>query len=391
MPKRVDRLLAEVKQFVNFFTGLWGILAGVSVLFPLSAALFGVLWTPSEGRGLFSTLATIGSLAVITTIFTTRDTLTKIYFSGDLVLGRLQRLLYALKILVTRGLAYCLIGLTLSIFYYAYTPEYKAGNSRDFMALALYVLIFMFLSAGFTLFATKEYIRQGGVVGPEAPTRMGPFLHSAKPDVASFVHAVFEPRVRQRFYSEFVQTLEQQIRRYEGLTLVENTLTDSLVIENGGADKYKYHLFADKVVIDLLNEAGIPVAPFTLHYLRVDGTDVPPVEPVERSGFPTWVYEFDIASGREVTIEASHSYLALPRDVYLLNLQRFTRRLVFEIKKNKDFRYDVLQIGGVIPLTQPAPKRGAYKDTMRYEISELILPGRGFLVQWSPKGLDITS
>jgi hypothetical protein len=70
-----DAFLDEFGSFVDFLGTLWGILAGVSALFPLSNLLFDVVPTDPEvlwalayvvdPEGLFTITATIGSLFVI--------------------------------------------------------------------------------------------------------------------------------------------------------------------------------------------------------------------------------------------------------------------------------------------------------------------------------------
>ena len=70
-----DEFLDEFRSFVEFLGNLWGVLAGVSALFPLSNLLFDVIPTDPEViwalaylgdvESLLTTVATIGSLFVI--------------------------------------------------------------------------------------------------------------------------------------------------------------------------------------------------------------------------------------------------------------------------------------------------------------------------------------
>ena len=70
--ERGTQFLDEFKEFLAFLKNLWGILAGVSVLFPLSNVLVKVIPLQSlDHDGAFAMLAPslVTALATITTLF----------------------------------------------------------------------------------------------------------------------------------------------------------------------------------------------------------------------------------------------------------------------------------------------------------------------------------
>ena len=72
VPDRGTPFLNEFKQFLNFLQNLWGLLAGVSVLFPLSNVLVKVIPLQSlEHDGAFAKLSPslVTVLATLTTLF----------------------------------------------------------------------------------------------------------------------------------------------------------------------------------------------------------------------------------------------------------------------------------------------------------------------------------
>lgn len=85
--ERGQAFLDELTAFVEFLQGLWGILAGISVLFPLSNVFFAVIpMQPLAQDGAFhliptalvTALATLVTLFVLLATFARRKTLTDI-------------------------------------------------------------------------------------------------------------------------------------------------------------------------------------------------------------------------------------------------------------------------------------------------------------------------
>jgi hypothetical protein len=81
-PKRGAGFLKEFRDFITFLGTLWGILAGISVFFPLSSVFFEVIPLKGyEADGVFnhlsppliSTVATVVTLFVILSTFGRRD------------------------------------------------------------------------------------------------------------------------------------------------------------------------------------------------------------------------------------------------------------------------------------------------------------------------------
>ena len=160
--------LKEFKDFTTFLQNLWGILAGISVLFPLSNAL--ALLIPLEtfdkegalvwfSPALFTTLATLVSLFLILWTFGQRRK-----FQSPRGISRSQRqawLSFAI------GLAALIV--YLAVYYFILTSVYdvlgwESADVRRLIGevplLILYAAFFALITRAFVLLGMGEYFRR---------------------------------------------------------------------------------------------------------------------------------------------------------------------------------------------------------------------------------------
>jgi hypothetical protein len=169
--------LDELKAFLEFTATLWGVLAGITVFFPLSNDFFGVIPLeindPSENkRGAFEHLTTQQ-----VTVITTLSLIIVIY----VVFGRRRQLTTKkafqrirrhaiISFLIAAVVFVCYMSLYLGIadFGLFYELERRYGNFfdfyseellliTDFILLILYASLFAFITRGFLLLAMADY------------------------------------------------------------------------------------------------------------------------------------------------------------------------------------------------------------------------------------------
>ncbi len=156
--------LGEFKDFLVFLGSLWGLLAGVSVFFPLSNTLLGVIPMKAyDADGVFdmlapaliTTLATVVTLFVILWTFASRDRLK--------AAGRRRALLHA-GLSMGVSLLALLVYLVLHEVYraYAYDPwGWGSGDPRklfmEIPLLCVYTVFFSFLTRAFVLIGMLEF------------------------------------------------------------------------------------------------------------------------------------------------------------------------------------------------------------------------------------------
>jgi hypothetical protein len=159
-----DGFLDEFGSFVEFLGNLWGILAGVSALFPLSNLLFDVVPTDPEvlwalayivdPEGLLTTVATVGSLFVILWTFGQR------YRFEGWRRRRVQR-----RAWLTFGVAVVLLVVYLLLYAIAASGGEAvivgpAGSSSD-LVFVLYQLAMLLVYAGFFALTTRAFVLLG--------------------------------------------------------------------------------------------------------------------------------------------------------------------------------------------------------------------------------------
>jgi hypothetical protein len=159
-----DGFLDEFGSFVEFLGNLWGILAGVSALFPLSNLLFEVIPTDPEvlwalaylvdPEGLLTTVATVGSLFVILWTFGQR------YRFEDWRRRRVQR-----RAWLTFGGAVVLLVAYLVLYAIAAGGGEEVivgptGESSD-LVFVLYQLAMLLVYAGLFALTTRSFVLLG--------------------------------------------------------------------------------------------------------------------------------------------------------------------------------------------------------------------------------------
>jgi len=130
-------LVADLRRFMRFLASIYGILAGISTLFPLSNYLFRAIPLPSGMELLYTTIAMIMSVFSIFFLFVARD----------IVIQREPFLLSGI----------CFSAWAFLTFVYLYSYRRYDVVLEDSL---YYGGSFMFLTSAFTIAAIIEYVRQ---------------------------------------------------------------------------------------------------------------------------------------------------------------------------------------------------------------------------------------
>ena len=157
--------LQEFKEFVSFLKNLWGILAGITVVFPLSNVLTKVIplqkWAGDTGTGAFyvlsptlvSVVATLCALFIILWIFINRSNFSK------KTAGLNQR--KALRSFLI-GI-FCLIGYLVVYFliseYEFFWSQFNWTGDDPRRILGDFILLFLF--CGFFALVTRSFVLLG--------------------------------------------------------------------------------------------------------------------------------------------------------------------------------------------------------------------------------------
>lgn len=155
------RFLGELREFLRFLSSLWGILAGISLLFPLSNVLAKVIPVSDAGRP-FEDLssAIVTSVTTVTCLFVTFATFGRRDQFGEP--ERRPRLSRSARISFGLGVA------ALAVYLLAHNALYSAliaDNPNNVLGAALhdgflgglYVAFFALLTRAFQLLAMLEY------------------------------------------------------------------------------------------------------------------------------------------------------------------------------------------------------------------------------------------
>jgi len=137
--------LAELREFLAFLRSLWGILAGVTVVFPISNLLTAVLPLLPGSESLSTVLATLFSLFAIFVVFVLRHA----DLNGDYGDGECGLLIVA-SIWTFVGGAGALV-----VYLYVRLEPLAAG-----LVPVLYATVFGLFAAAFTLLALVEYTQE---------------------------------------------------------------------------------------------------------------------------------------------------------------------------------------------------------------------------------------
>lgn len=150
--KPKTRLLADIQEFFQFQSGLWGLLSSITILFPFSNAFFQILPIESSSLPLNTLMATLLSVFTILYLYSSR--------SAELEKRKYHRLaILNLFIGVLSTLVY--------LFLYArYKPIFPENSQETLLwvmwvlNLAFYSSIFVSFTASFTTLALAEYLEQ---------------------------------------------------------------------------------------------------------------------------------------------------------------------------------------------------------------------------------------
>lgn len=166
--------LEELTDFLTFLQNLWGILAGVSVFFPLSNILLKVIPLSAYGTndGVFDQLAPnlISTVTTVSTLFVVLVTFTGRHQFQDT--RKRRAMLQKAWLSFGTGLFALLAYLVLHQAYreYAWIPwGWGSGDPRKLLAeiplLITYVLFFSLLTRAFMLLGMVEYFGRGKTHG----------------------------------------------------------------------------------------------------------------------------------------------------------------------------------------------------------------------------------
>jgi hypothetical protein len=158
--------LPELKQFLEFVSGLWGLLAGISTLFPLSNLLIEVVpldQLPAGGYAYLpgSAVSVVASLScVFVVLWTFGQRAAAVRWARATVHRRAWRcFLGALAALVL----YYVLYLALAHDFYWIVLHWESGALQrllgDVLLLLLYVTCFSLLTRAFLLLALHEFVR----------------------------------------------------------------------------------------------------------------------------------------------------------------------------------------------------------------------------------------
>lgn len=141
--RRGERTLSELRAFVSFLSSLWGILAGITVLFPLSNQLASAVPLPSGRETLSTVLASLFSVFIIFALFVSRSKVTVKLIERFPLFG-------SLLFLLSTGFLFVYLSLLPT------TP-----GTFDVHLPFFYAAIFALYTLAFTLLALKEWISEG--------------------------------------------------------------------------------------------------------------------------------------------------------------------------------------------------------------------------------------
>lgn len=157
--------LAEAREFFSVMQSWWGLLAGISVFFPLSSTLLSVIpleefdYTDYEGGGLYVlSTALVTTLATVSTLFVVVTT-----FAGRHQLKGAQRkawisFLSGFAVLLAFLIAYELVGVRAHVTL-GWNSENPGHVWVDAGLTMLYCAFFALITRAFMLMGMVEYYR----------------------------------------------------------------------------------------------------------------------------------------------------------------------------------------------------------------------------------------
>jgi hypothetical protein len=162
--------LDELKKFIGFLQNLWAILAGVSILFPLSNVLAQIIPLAQWGEGgltylspqLVTVISTVACLFVILWTFGQRD-----QFARQRKRRSTQKqagLSFAFGVMAL--IIYLVVHYAVMNDFYFIVLEWESGDLRrvlgDIVLLLAYSAFFVLITRAFMLLGMMEYFGQKG-------------------------------------------------------------------------------------------------------------------------------------------------------------------------------------------------------------------------------------
>jgi hypothetical protein len=170
--KQSPDLLADIRHFLQFLQGLYGLLSGITLLFPLSNALIPLIPVANEDKGLFTILATLISIFAVFYFYASADA---------------EAFLKDKNLFKRRAIPSGLYAISSFVFYIILfqatsprvNPSSVSGASGlglvvGLIALALYACMFVAGTSAFIQLALHEYFRKG-----LAPIELAKFRNEA--------------------------------------------------------------------------------------------------------------------------------------------------------------------------------------------------------------------
>lgn len=158
---RQPDLLSNVRQFLGFLSGLWGMFSSLTLLFPLSNALVQVLPMHETQRGIYTALTTLTCCFVILYLYITRHQQIAVRLAKPSLYDRRVIAIFALGVL--SALLYLPAH---SSYAQILEGSYSAADLEQGMMWVLgmlfYGMSFVGLTTSFTLLAIVEYGKQSG-------------------------------------------------------------------------------------------------------------------------------------------------------------------------------------------------------------------------------------
>ena len=161
-----DSFLNELRDFITFLQSLWGILAGLSIFFPLSSVMTDVIplrYISDDSPGALEYLSTdlITTVATIITLFVILWT-----FGQRHKLDHKEAINLTKQAWISFVFGVVILMLYLAVYYGIYAVFYEpmqiwSGNPiriiGDIILLLLYSVFFASITRAFTLLGMKEY------------------------------------------------------------------------------------------------------------------------------------------------------------------------------------------------------------------------------------------
>jgi hypothetical protein len=162
-----EATLGEFRQFLDFLKSLWAMLAGTSVLFPLSNQFAQVVPLSKWPEGGFFHLAapvvtgisTLATLFLILWLFARREEMSR----PDVWRSLPAKALMSFVVGVASLLLYLLVEYLISQDFYFNVLGWESDDLRcivgDFVLLITYATSFTFVTRAFVLLGLREYLR----------------------------------------------------------------------------------------------------------------------------------------------------------------------------------------------------------------------------------------